>query len=220
MEDYNNESKDRPLNFLTIPTGKNLAKAKVLGAETQTGPKIAYLTFDDGPNSIYHPMILDILKAENVKATFFLVGQNAQKDAQVAKRTLSEGHNIGDHSNTHTFLPNLPPTAILKELQITNEILKPINNNQEISLFRPPYGGVNFYVKKYTDDLKMKLYLWDVDPRDWSEPPTDELVRRVVTATNNGSDILLHSNHLATVKALPKIIETLRSQGYTFEKLY
>lgn len=205
--------------LITIPTGKNLAKARVLGTETQTGPKIAYLTFDDGPNSIYHPMILDILKAYNVKATFFLVGQNAQKDFDVARRTYMEGHNIGNHSNTHSFLPKLSAPAIQKELQLTIGILKQVDDNKEITLFRPPYGGVNLYVKKYADDLHMKLYLWDVDPRDWSEPATDELVRRVITATNNGSDILLHSNHLATVKALPKIIETLRSQGYNFEKL-
>ncbi len=205
--------------LITIPTGKNLAKAKVLGTETQTGPKIAYLTFDDGPNSIYHPMILDILKAYDVKATFFLVGQNAQKDFDVARRTYMEGHNIGNHSNTHSFLPKLSSSAIQKELQLTSGILKQVNDNKDITLFRPPYGGVNLYVKKYADALRMKLFLWDVDPRDWSEPATDELVRRVVTATSNGSDILLHSNHLATVKALPKIIEILKSQGYNFEKL-
>lgn len=204
---------------IAIPTGRNLAARKVLGAETNTGPKTAYLTFDDGPNSIYHPMILDILKAYNVKATFFMVGQNTQKDFDVGRRTYMEGHNIGNHSNTHSFLPNLSSSSILKELQVASNILKQTSDNKDISLFRPPYGGVNLYVKKHADDLHMKLYLWDVDPRDWSEPATDELVRRVVTATTNGADILLHSNHLSTVKALPKIIETLRAQGYTFEKL-
>lgn len=204
--------------LVVIPTGRNLQKKNVLGETTSSGPKIAYLTFDDGPNSIYHPLILDILKQYNVKATFFLVGQNAQRDNDVAKRTVAEGHVIGNHSLTHSFLPKLSASAIFKELDSTDNILKPIYN-QNIAFFRPPYGGVNVAVKQNADKLGLKLFLWDVDPRDWSEPPVDELVRRVVSATTNGADILMHSNHLATVRALPKIIETLRSQGYIFETL-
>ena len=204
---------------IQIPTGRNLALKKVLGANDPQGEKFVYLTFDDGPNSIYHPLILNILKAENIKATFFLVGQNTQKDSEIAKRTKAEGHVIGNHSFTHSFLPNLSKDAILKEIQITNDILKPFNNNQTIDLFRPPYGGVNPNVQNDSQQLNLKLTLWDVDPKDWSEPTTDELVRRVVSATKNGSNILLHSNHLATVKALPKIIQTLKSQGYSFKTL-
>lgn len=200
-----------------IPSGRSLVLGKKVLGET-TGPKVIYLTFDDGPNSIYHPMILDILKQYSVHATFFLVGQNSQRDSDIAKRTNAEGHLIGNHSLTHSFLPNLSAVGINNEIDSTNKILKDISGG-EIRLFRPPYGGVNFNVTKAAGDLGDRLTLWDVDPKDWSEPPTDELVRRVVTATVNGSDILLHSNHLATVKALPKIIETLKSQGYSFEIL-
>ena len=198
-----------------IPTGVRVKQ--VLGA--QSGPKVAYLTFDDGPNSIYHPLILDILKQYGVKATFFLVGNNTQRDAATAQRTASEGHKIGNHSLTHSFLPNLSSKTIQSEISSTNDILKPYNGGQNLVLFRPPYGGVNVSVKKSSEDLGLKLTLWDVDPRDWSEPSTDELVRRVVTSTQSGSDILLHSNHMATVKALPKIIENLQSQGYSFDVL-
>lgn len=209
-------------HLMVVPTGQKLAAAdtnRVLGSETVSGEKKVYLTFDDGPNSLYHPMILDILKSENIKATFFLVGQNAVKDDQVARRTADQGYIIGNHSNTHSFLPNLPAKNIFGELTTTNNILKPINHGQDIKLFRPPYGGVNLSVKQSADSLGLKLYLWDVDPRDWSEPPVDELVRRVVSNVHPGSDVLLHSNHLVTVRALPKIIETLRNQGYTFDTL-
>ncbi len=204
--------------IVAIPTGQGLAGTKVLGATT--GPKIAYLTFDDGPNSIYHPMILDILKQNNIKATFFLVGQNAVRDNEITKRTLAEGHRLGNHSYTHPFLPGLSKDGIAKELASTNNVLVPINHGQAIDIFRPPYGGVNLLVRNEAADLKMKLFLWDVDPRDWSEPGTDELVRRVTSAIFPGADVLMHSNHLATVKALPKIIENLRSQGYSFEQLH
>ncbi len=204
--------------LVDIPIGSNLQNKAVLGTESG-GPKVVYLTFDDGPNSIYHPMVLDILKAYNVKATFFLVGKNAQTDPDVAKRTFAEGNKIGNHSLTHSFLPKLTSASILKELQTTNDILKPFNNSADITFFRPPYGGVNLAVKQNAEALHLKMFLWDVDPRDWSEPSTEELVRRVVTATYPGADILLHSNHLSTVKALPKIIEALRGQGYSFEQL-
>ncbi len=199
--------------LVQIPTGQN---KKVLGVSD--GPKIAYLTFDDGPNAIYHPMILDILKAYNIKATFFLVGKNAQRDADITKRTYAEGHVVGNHSLTHAFLPRLATGSVLQELQTTSDILKSFDN-QEVAIFRPPYGGVNLTVKQNVEKLHLKMFLWDVDPRDWSEPETQELVNRVVNNTHPGSDILLHSNHLATVRALPKIIETLTDQGYTFDQL-
>lgn len=202
--------------LVEIPIGRRLEQ-KVLGVTN--GSKVVYLTFDDGPNSIYHPMILDILKAYNIKATFFLVGQNASRDSDIAKRTYVEGHKIGNHSLTHTFLPNLASSGILKELKTTDDILKPFNNNQEVLFFRPPYGGVNLYVKQAVENLHLKMFLWDLDPRDWSEPETQELVNRVVNNAYPGADILMHSNHLATVKALPKMIEALRNQGYTFEIL-
>ncbi len=78
---------------------------------------------------------------------------------------------------------------------------------------------MNTYVITDAQNLGLKMYLWDVDPRDWSEPETDDLVNRVVNNTFDGADILLHSNHLATVKALPKIIEKLQAQEYTFKTL-
>ena len=205
--------------LIAIPTGRNLVNRKVLGIQTQAGQKTVYLTFDDGPNSIYHPLILDVLKTYNVKATFFLVGQNAQRDSEVAKRTFAEGHVIANHSRTHSFLPNYSSNFILSELQTTDAILKPFNGNADVRFFRPPYGGVNAYVTQTAQNLGLKMFLWDVDPKDWSEPETSDLVQRVVSSVFDTADILLHSNHLATVKALPKIIETLQTQGYTFKKL-
>ncbi len=203
---------------IQIPTGRNLAYQGVLGEKDTGGEKFVYLTFDDGPNTIYHPLILETLKAKNVQATFFLVGNNTQKSQDVAQKTKADGHVIGNHSLTHSFLPNLSQKAILTELSSTDDILNQVNGTP-ITLFRPPYGGVNAYVKKSADSLGLKLNLWDVDPKDWSEPPEEELVRRVVTAAHSGADILLHSNHLVTAKALPKIIDTLRSQGYSFKTL-
>lgn len=198
-----------------IPTG---GKVNVLAAQTG-GPKIAYLTFDDGTNDLYHPMILDILKQYGVKATFFLIGSNVQRSSLIAQRTVAEGHIIGDHSLTHPFLPNLYPKSILNELQATKNILTSINNNQPITLFRPPYGGTNRTVLLDATLLGMKQILWDVDPQDWTEPSVDTLINRVVSHTRPGSIILLHSNHTTTVRALPGIIKSLEAGGYSFQSL-
>lgn len=205
--------------LITIPTGQNFIQKRVLGASTKqsmASPKVAYLTFDDGPNNIYHPMILDILKTFNIKATFFLIGQNAKQYPDIVKQTVADGHLIGNHSLTHSFMPNLTSTSQLSELQTTNAIL---GINQPITLFRPPYGGINYTVRLNAHTLGLKIFLWDVDPQDWSEPATDELVRRVTSAVHDGSNILLHSNHLVTVRALPRIISTLQSEGYSFKRL-
>lgn len=202
----------------TIDTGIKLP-VKVLAAQDKPGPKVAYLTFDDGPNSIYHPLILDILKTYNVQATFFLVGQNIPVAHPAAVRTFTDGHLLGNHSYTHSFLPNLSNNAIYNELDRTDNILKSIDGNQDITFFRPPYGGLNYYVRNDAHSLGLRVFLWDVDPRDWSEPSTDELVRRVVNYTRDGSDVLMHSNHLVTVKALPQIIQQLQTEGYIFKTL-
>src|SRR5258708_2633848 len=207
-------------NLIAIPTGNRISPPKrVLGIQTTLlGPKTAYLTFDDGPNDIYQPLILDILKTYDVKATFFMVGKNVQRYPNVSIRTVMEGHTVGNHSLNHSFLPNFNFSMIYNEILATNMILSPLTGS-DTHLFRPPYGGVNATVNQAASNLGEKMYLWDVDPRDWSEPETEDLVNRVVNNTFDGADILLHSNHLATVKALPKIIEKLQAQGYVFKTL-
>lgn len=201
---------------ITIPTGFRIAK--VLGLQSNA-LKVAYLTFDDGTNNIYHPMILDILKQYNIKATFFLIGANAQRSPQMVHRTIAEGHVIGDHTLTHSFLPSLSAANILTELKGGKESLTSLNNNQPVTLFRPPYGGTNRFVSQDSSLLGMKQVLWDVDSQDWIEPPINVLINRVISHIHPGAIILMHSNHITTVRALPRIIQSLQTQGYTFQTL-
>ncbi len=199
-----------------IPTGLRRS-SQVLGASTGNGQKTIYLTFDDGPNIVYHPMVLDILKDKGVKSTFYLVGSNSKLYANTTERTIREGHAIGDHSLTHAFLPKLLPNQILDEIKSTRDILNSFLKGSKITVFRPPYGGTNAYVAKDATEAGLKTEFWTVDPRDWSEPSTDELVNRVVGSAKDGAVVLLHSNHFSTVKALPIIIDKLKQQGYQFQ---
>ncbi len=205
--------------LVDVPTG-SILQTRVLGVNTSVGTpgeKILYLTFDDGPNIIYHPLVLDILKEKNVKATFYLVGSNSKLYPSTTKRTIEEGHVIGDHSLTHAYLAKLLPNQIIDEIKTTQDILNGfLGKNKKITVFRPPYGGTNALVLKDATDLGLKQELWTVDPKDWSDPTTDELVNRVVSNTQNGSIVLLHSNHFSTVKALPIIIDKLREKGFQF----
>ncbi len=200
-----------------IPTGQKLNR-QVLGASTtsNTGKSI-YITIDDGPNIVYHPMLLDILKDKGVKATFYFVGSNSKLYTSTTNRTIHEGHAIGDHSLTHAFLPKLLPNQIFDEIKSTKDILNSFLGDRKITLFRPPYGGTNPVVAKYAADLGMRSEFWTVDPRDWSDPSTDELVNRVVNNAQDGSVVLLHSNHFSTVKALPTIIDKLKQKGFEFK---
>ncbi len=202
--------------LIEVSTGSNFPP-KVLGVANQTGEKIAYLTFDDGPNIIYHPMLLDILRNKNVKATFYLVGSNSKLYESTTKRTVNEGHIIGDHTLTHSYLAKLLPQQIYDEIKNTEDILNRfLESAKKITLFRPPYGGTNPAVEKVALSLGLKQKLWTVDPKDWSDPSTEELVNRVIENTQPGSVILLHSNHFSTVKALPIIIDKLKELGFQF----
>ncbi len=211
---------------LQIKPGSVLAAATIQSSDsnfsssTQVSKPIqqnknVYITFDDGPNAVYHPIILDILKKYKIPATFFLVGENAKRFPEMTNRTIDEGYTIGNHSLTHAFLPKLTHQQIDQEIKTASEILQTFTN-KPIALFRPPYGGVNQYIRQDAKTYSLKLVLWDVDPRDWSEPDTQTLIDRVISHVHNGSDVLMHSNHLVTIKALPKIIETLQSEGYSF----
>lgn len=208
--------KPGPITITTFNVASS--QPKVLGTTTTAGSKVVYLTFDDGPDPIYHPLILDILKSQGVPATFFLIGQNAQKFPDLVKKTLTAG-SINNHSLTHVFLPNLSNSSILAELSNTNNILRHLNTNSPIRLFRPPFGGTNPIIANDAARLGMSQILWSIDPRDWSEPETSVLVNRVVSQAVNGSIILMHSNHRATVTALPQILSELRSRGFEFRLL-
>ncbi len=207
--------------LVDVPTGP-LLHNQVLAANTSistpSAEKVVYLTFDDGPNIIYHPLVLDILKEKGVRATFYLVGSNSKLYPSTTKRTVDEGHVVGDHSLTHAYLAKLLPNQIYDEIKTTQDILNGfLDLNKKITLFRPPYGGTNAVVEKDATNLGLKQELWTVDPKDWSDPSTDELVNRVVNNVSNGSVVLLHSNHFSTVKALPIIIDKLRAKGYQFK---
>lgn len=185
--------------------------------------KIA-LTFDDGPQDVYTPQILDILKKYHIKATFFLIGKNVEAFPGVAKRIAQEGHCIGNHTYSHPDLILKNKEQIRLELKNAEEIIYRATGVRP-HLFRPPYGADNHWVSLEAENLGYVIIQWSVSGLNGrKDSQFDKIVRRVITNTQNGSIILLHDgNRLSNrtdrsqiVKALPIIIESLQQKGFQF----
>ena len=186
--------------------------------ETETdadrpGPSVA-ITFDDGPNASCTPVLLDGLKERGVKATFFVIGQNIEKDENrdIIRRMYQEGHQIGNHTYSHVNLAQMSREEAHKELDMTDALIREITG-KETEFVRPPFGAFPDDMEEELDKLYVK---WTVDPFDWTTENTDEIVQRVVTETEENDIILLHDCYSSSVEAALRIIDILQERGYEF----
>jgi len=182
------------------------------------------ITFDDGPDPRWTPKILDILKAANVKAAFFLVGVNAEHHPSLVQRIVNEGHEIGNHTYYHPNLALCWPEHIRLELNATQLLLETITG-RATTLFRPPYAAdtspsqlSELTPLQIAEDLNYLVVLESIDPQDWAKPGADVILQRVKQQRRDGSIILLHDaggDRSQTVAALPRILDWLHTRGDT-----
>lgn len=176
------------------------------------------LTFDDGPHPGRTPEILDILKQFNVKATFFVIGQNVKYYPDIFDRLISDGHEIGNHTFTHCSLENSSDDIIKKEFEDFEKIIAE-HKCKKTCLFRPPGGLYNNFLRKYAEINNYDIILWSVDTMDWSHKSVDDIVNNILSNTNCGDIILMHdyiSGKSPTPQALKKVIPILLERGYEF----
>lgn len=173
------------------------------------------LTFDDGPSPETTERLLDILKEENVKATFFVLGNAAQANPSILEKIISEGHIIGNHSYDHAKLTQLSPEAIKKEMQDTDKIVYQ-TTGQLPKYIRPPYGAMKESIAK---TLNQPLIHWNIDTEDWKKGSPEDIVGAVNENLENGSVILLHDIHKTSVDSVQPLIQSLKKQGYTFTSI-
>jgi len=179
--------------------------------------KVIALTFDDGPWPESTAQILDILKENNIKATFFVIGQNVKNNPDLLKRVISEGNAIGNHTWHHLYR-FLSPQAATYEVSSTEDIIYKTTGIKP-SLFRPPGGIMTNGVASYAKNNKYALILWSSDSVDYSRPSVPRLINNVFRSAKPGGIVLMHDgggNRSNTIAALPEIIRRFRSQGYRF----
>ena len=174
-------------------------------------PKIA-LTFDDGPSAVWTPALLDGLKERGVKATFFLIGENADKNPEIVKRMAEEGHLIGNHTYHHVELIKVSENEARLELADTSAVIVRITG-KEPEYMRPPFGT---WQRKLEQDIQMLPVLWTIDPLDWTTENQDEIVNKVVTEAEENDIILLHDCYKSSVGAGLRIVDILQEEGFVF----
>lgn len=174
-------------------------------------PKIA-LTFDDGPSAAWTPALLDGLKERGVKATFFLIGENADKNPEIVKRMAEEGHLIGNHTYHHVELTKVSEKEARLELADTSAAIVRITG-KEPEYMRPPFGA---WQRKLEQEIRMLPVLWTIDPLDWTTENQDEIVNKVVTEAEENDIILLHDCYKSSVEAGLRIVDILQEEGFVF----
>ena len=175
-----------------------------------SGKKIA-LTFDDGPHPHLTVKILNILEKYNVKATFFVVGENAENYSPVLRQILACGHEIGNHTYSHDKID-------IGELEkCENTVYEHLE--YKTKLFRPPEGHINENVKSVAQKMGYDIILWDVDTRDWDHTPPEKILNIINKQVRSGSIILMHDyigHNSPTLMALEMILPKLINDGYQF----
>ena len=186
-------------------------------AKLPPGKKVIALTFDDGPWPSSTAKVLDILKKNNIKGTFFVVGQNVKNYPDLTKRVVTDGHIIANHTWHHWYHHMNAQTAAYEVANTTDIIYK--TTGIKTSLFRPPGGNMRNGVAAYAKSNKYAVIMWSSDSMDYSRPGVPRLINNIFREAKPGGIVLMHDgggDRSHTVKALPEIISKFRKQGYEF----
>ena len=181
-----------------------------------TDKRVVALTFDDGPDPVRTPALLDVLAEQQAPATFFLLGDAAEMHPSVVARIAREGHELGNHTYCHRYLPLARSRSVERELAATDRAIATAAGVVP-KVARPPWGGRRPGTVRAFARLAKRLVTWDVNSDDWKGAPADALVARILERTRPGSIILMHEardHGEVTIEAVRKLIPELRARGY------
>ncbi|MFD2257413.1 polysaccharide deacetylase family protein [Luteolibacter algae] len=203
-----NESGNHPSNF-SKDAGVTFSRVLV------SGNYIA-ITFDDGPHPQNTPRLLDMLAARNIKATFYVIGRSVDLHPGVLRRTVAEGHEIGNHSHTHRLLSKLSDAEVRQEMQRCQDAIGHAAGVRPRTM-RPPYGGLLQRQRELVhNEFGYPTILWSVDPLDWKRPGPSVVASRILSGTTAGGIVLAHDLHSQTVDAMPATLDGLLRKGFKF----
>ncbi len=174
--------------------------------------KLAALTFDDAPHPLYAPLLLDSLHRAGVRATFFIIGRNAEAYPYFVQDMLREGHEIANHTYHHVRLNSADEATVRSEITQTNEILEAISK-KPVQFFRPPGGRFSPTVLKVVRELGMTLAFWTDDPGDFNNLGDKPLEAKLLSRLRSGGIVLLHDNVLQTIQILPTFLRLAQQEG-------
>lgn len=206
---------------ISVPTGavavfSKQRKIPIYSVETEE-KKVA-ISFDCAWGTDYTDRLLSVMREENVPSTFFMVEFWTTKYPEFVAKIAGEGHAIGTHSSTHSYMSKLSEQQIRAELESSSRAIEAITG-EKVVLFRPPYGDYDDLLVQTAESMGLFTIQWDVDSLDWKNLSASEIENRVVSRVRNGSIVLFHNNGLHTADALPNIIRTLKEKGYSFVRV-
>jgi len=178
--------------------------------------RVVALTFDDGPDPVRTPALLDALAELDAPATFFLLGDVVDANAAVVRRIAREGHELGNHTYCHRYLPLARSRSVERELRATDRAVERATGVIP-AIARPPWGGRSPWTVRAFRRVAKRLVLWDVNSYDWKGKPAAEVVERVLERARPGSIILMHEAREGgeiTVEAVRLLVPALRARGF------
>jgi len=186
-----------------------------------TSQKVVALTFDDGPTPEATEEVLAVLAEGHVRATFFVTGAELEKNMAEGKKIVAAGHELGNHTYSHGRMVLVTPSHVRREVERTDELIRKAGYLGEIH-FRPPYGKKLFVLPYYLSRTGRKTITWDVEPDSYPDvaADADKIAEHVLSRTRPGSIIILHvmyRSRAESLKAVKKVIEGLKAQGYSFK---
>ena len=191
--------------------------AAVVTHRDDVAQKLIALTFDDGPYPMFTPLLLDELRRMHVPATFFLIGRDAEQWPAITERIEAEGNEVADHTYSHPNLDQESPAEVKDELLHGRDVLWKLTHDPATrDMMRPPHGRYTLSTLRTATDLGYQVVLWTDDSGDWRTLTPAQIENDLLTHASAPDIVLLHSGKLATIEALPMVVDRFRAAGYTF----
>lgn len=184
------------------------------------GEKVLYLTFDAGYENGFTAQILDVLKAHEVPAAFFLVGDYLEAEPELVQRMADEGHTVGNHTWSHPDMAQIEDKASFeKELKLVEDAYRQITGEEMEKFYRPPQGNYSEENLKMAKELGYKTVFWSLAYADWdnaAQPTAEQAFSKLIPRVHPGAVVLLHSTSKTNAAILDELLTKWEEKGYTF----